>query len=71
MALSILVVVIFGGLDSLTGALIGGLLVGWLETITGAFLGGEYKMLAIFTLLTFVLVLKPYGLFGTEEIERL
>ena len=71
MALSILVVVIFGGLDSLTGALIGGLLVGWLETITGAFLGGEYKMLAIFTLLTFILVLRPYGLFGTEEIERL
>jgi len=71
MALSVLVVVIFGGLDSITGALIGGLLVGWIETMAGAFWGGEYKMLAIFTLLTFVLVLKPHGLFGTKEIERL
>ena len=71
MALAILVVVIFGGLDSILGALVGGLLVGWLETITGAFLGGEYKLLAIFTLLTFVLIIKPYGLFGTREIERL
>lgn len=71
MALAILVVVILGGLDSILGALVGGLIVGWLETITGAFWGGEFKMLAIFTLLTFVLILKPYGLFGTKEIERL
>jgi branched-chain amino acid transport system permease protein len=71
MALSVLVVVIFGGLDSIAGALIGGLLVGWLETMAGALWGGDYKMMAIFTLLTFVLVLKPHGLFGTEEIERL
>lgn len=71
MALSVLVVVIFGGLDSIAGALIGGLLVGWIETMAGAFWGGEYKMPAIFTLLTFVLVLKPHGLFGTKEIERL
>jgi len=71
MALSVLVVVIFGGLDSVPGALIGGLLVGWLETIAGAVWGGEYKMIAIFTLLTFVLIIKPHGLFGTKEIERL
>lgn len=71
MALAILVVVIFGGLDSILGALLGGLIVGWLETITGAFFGGEYKLLAIFTLLTFILIIKPHGLFGTKEIERL
>ncbi len=71
MALAILVVVIFGGLDSILGALVGGLIVGWLETIAGAFWGGEYKMIAIFTLLTFVLIIKPHGLFGTKEIERL
>lgn len=71
MALAILVVVIFGGLDSILGALLGGLIVGWLETVTGAWLGGEYRMLAIFTLLTLVLVVRPHGLFGTREIERL
>jgi branched-chain amino acid transport system permease protein len=71
MALSVVVGGGFGGLDSIAGALIGGLLVGWIETMAGAFWGGEYKMIAIFTLLTFVLVLKPHGLFGTKEIERL
>jgi len=69
--LSVLVVVIVGGLDSLLGALIAGVLVGLIETYAGAYLGGEYKMLATFSLLVVVLVLRPYGLFGTHEIERL
>jgi len=69
--LSVLVVVIVGGLDSLLGALIGGILVGLIETYAGAYLGGEFKMLATFSLLVVVLILRPYGLFGTHEIERL
>ncbi|NVJ92228.1 MAG: branched-chain amino acid ABC transporter permease [Methylocystaceae bacterium] len=69
--LSVLVVVIIGGLDSLLGALIAGIFVGLIETYAGAFLGGEYKMLATFSLLVFVLIVRPYGLFGTHEIERL
>ena len=69
--LSVLVVVIVGGLDSLLGALIAGILVGLIETYAGAYLGGEYKMLATFSLLVVVLILRPYGLFGTHEIERL
>ncbi|WP_417782143.1 branched-chain amino acid ABC transporter permease [Terasakiella pusilla] len=69
--LSVLVVVIVGGLDSLLGALIAGILVGLIETYAGAYLGGEFKMLATFMLLVVVLVIRPYGLFGTHEIERL
>ncbi|GLQ05075.1 branched-chain amino acid ABC transporter permease [Sneathiella chinensis] len=69
--LSVLVVVIVGGLDSLLGALIAGLMVGLIETYAGAYLGGEYKLLATFSLLVLVLILRPYGLFGTHEIERL
>lgn len=69
--LSVLVVVIVGGLDSLLGALIAGLLVGLIETYAGAYLGGEFKLLATFSLLVLVLVVRPYGLFGTHEIERL
>ncbi len=69
--LSVLVVVIVGGLDSVAGALLGGLLVGLVEAWAGAYLGGEYKMLATFSLLVLVLLLRPYGLFGTHEIERL
>ena len=69
--LSVLVVVIFGGLDSVLGALVGGILVGVIEAIAGFYLGGEFKILATFSLLVLILVLRPYGLFGTHEIERL
>jgi branched-chain amino acid transport system permease protein len=69
--LSVLVVVIVGGLDSVVGALVGGLLVGLVEAWAGAYLGGEFKMIATFSLLVLVLVLRPYGLFGTHDIERL
>jgi branched-chain amino acid transport system permease protein len=69
--LSVLVVVIVGGLDSVAGALVGGLLIGLIEALAGAFLGGEYKILATFGLLVLILMIRPYGLFGTHEIERL
>ncbi|MCA0324219.1 MAG: branched-chain amino acid ABC transporter permease [Proteobacteria bacterium] len=69
--LSVLVVVIVGGLDSVLGALIGGLFIGLVEALAGAYLGGEYKLLATFIVLVAVLLVRPYGLFGTHEIERL
>ena len=69
--LSVLVVVIVGGLDSLLGALVGGILIGLIEALAGTFLGGEYKLLATFGLLIVILMIRPYGLFGTHEIERL
>ncbi|MEB0133961.1 branched-chain amino acid ABC transporter permease [Actimicrobium sp. CCC2.4] len=69
--LSVLVVVIFGGLDSVLGALVGGLLIGLIEAWTGTYLGGEYKLLATFSLLVLILLIRPYGLFGTHDIERL
>jgi branched-chain amino acid transport system permease protein len=69
--LSVLVVVIVGGLDSVLGALVAGLLIGLVEALAGAYLGGEYKLLATFVVLVAILMLRPYGLFGTHEIERL
>jgi branched-chain amino acid transport system permease protein len=69
--LSVFVVVIVGGLDSITGALVAGLFIGWLEAMVGRVFGGEFKLLATFTVLLIVLVVRPYGLFGTHEIERL
>lgn len=68
--LSVLVVVIVGGLDSILGALVAGVFIGWLETVAGAYLGGEYRMPATFVVLAVILVIRPYGLFGTHEIER-
>lgn len=69
--LSVLVVVIVGGLDSVLGALVAGLGIGLLEAIAGGYLGGEYKLLVTFSTLILVLMVRPYGLFGTHEIERL
>lgn len=69
--LSVLVVVIFGGLDSIAGALVGAVIVGLVEAFAGAFLGGEFRLLATFALLLCVLLVRPHGLFGTHEIERL
>ena len=69
--LSALVVVIVGGLDSILGALIGGLGLGLIQAWTGAYLGGEYQSVVTFGLLIVTLVIRPYGLFGTHEIERL
>ncbi len=69
--LSVLVVVIVGGLDSVAGALVGGILIGLVESWAAAYLGGEFKLLATFIVLVAVLLIRPYGLFGTHEIERL
>ena len=69
--LSALVVVIVGGLDSVLGALVGGLALGLIQSWTGTYLGGEFETVVTFGLLIVALMIRPYGLFGTHEIERL
>jgi branched-chain amino acid transport system permease protein len=53
---------------------IGGLVVGILENLSGGYLsrvfGGGVKEVAPFVFLVIILMIKPYGLFGTKEIER-
>jgi branched-chain amino acid transport system permease protein len=65
--------VILGGLQSIPGAIIGGLTIGVLETLVGGYLDHVLpgaKDLTAFVVLFLVLMIRPYGLFGTEEIER-
>ncbi len=66
--------VILGGLDSIPGAILGGFIIGILENLSGGYLdhffGGGVKEVAPFVFLVIILMIKPYGLFGTEEIER-
>jgi branched-chain amino acid transport system permease protein len=67
--------VILGGLDSIVGAVVGGLIVGVLENmaeyVDGQFLHwGNMLTIAPFWVLIIILVVKPYGLFGTKDIER-
>jgi branched-chain amino acid transport system permease protein len=70
-ALGVLAVIILGGLDSIAGAIIAGLIVGWLESITVAFIGGQARDLVPYLVVLVILMVRPYGLFGTRDIERL
>ena len=74
--LRIFPVVILGGLDSVGGALLGGVAVGILENLAGGYLdplleGGGVKEVAPFVALVLILMVRPYGLFGTRDVERL
>ncbi len=65
--------VIFGGLDSIPGAIIGGLVVGALEFLSAGYLDPYIPVINEvfpFVVMVFILMVRPYGLFGTEEIER-
>lgn len=67
--------VIVGGLDSIIGAIVGGLIIGILEN-TAEFVDGQYLhignmfTIAPFYVLIIILMIRPYGLFGTKDIER-
>ena len=61
------VVVILGGMGSIGGALVGGLLLGVVEALSGYFLGAAMKELVYFLLVIAVLALRPSGLFGVPE----
>lgn len=65
--------IILGGLNSLGGALLGGLIIGVVENIVGGYLEiyiGGIKEISVYILLFVILIIKPYGFFGTEEIEK-
>jgi len=71
--LKVLPAVIFGGLDSIPGAIIGGLVVGGLEFLSAGYLDPYIPAINEvfpFVVMVFILMVRPYGLFGIEEIER-
>lgn len=61
---------ILGGLDSVVGGGVGGLIIGVTENLAGGYLGRGLKEIAGFVLIILVLMVKPYGLFGQREVER-
>lgn len=65
-----LVPAMVGGLDSVGGALVGALIVAVAESLSILYLGGQYSNFAVFTILLIVLAVRPYGIFGSKEIER-
>ena len=76
MGIKVFPAVILGGLDSIVGAIVGGLTIGVLENLAEFFdsqylhVGNMYDI-APFYVLLIILWFKPYGLFGTKDIERI
>ncbi len=69
--------IIIGGLDSIVGAVVGGFMVGIVEVLAGHYLsqwtdalGIGFSNIVPYVLMMGFLLIKPYGLFGTEEIRR-
>lgn len=76
-ALAALPAIILGGLDSLEGAVVGGLAVGVVEALVGTYqreyapwLGDNVALVSPYVLMLLVLLAKPYGIFGTPEVRR-
>lgn len=68
--LKVFPVVILGGLESIGGAIIGGIIIGLLESMTGGYVSPSLKDVVPYIVLVLILMVKPYGLFGEVEIER-
>jgi branched-chain amino acid transport system permease protein len=70
-ALGVFAAIILGGLDSILGAIVASLLLGWIEALGAGYLGGKSRDVLPFVVVLAILVVKPYGIFGTRTIERL
>jgi branched-chain amino acid transport system permease protein len=76
-AFSALPAIILGGIDSIGGAVVGGLGVGLAQSLVAAYqpdvapwLGANFQIVTPYLLMLAVLLVRPYGLFGTPEVER-
>jgi len=73
--LKVFPVVILGGLDSVIGTVVGGLIVGVVENLAAGYLdpyvGGGTKDFAPYVLMIVALMIRPYGIFGSRRIERI
>ncbi len=77
LALRVLPVIVLGGLDSVAGAIYGGMIIASAEVFAGQYfsqwnstLGSGYSTIVPYLVMLFILLVKPYGLFGTPEIRR-
>lgn len=61
---------VLGGIGSLHGSLVGGLLVGLSESFAATYLGSEYRDSMAFIILIIVLIIRPNGLFGKKGVEK-
>ncbi len=70
-ALGVFAAIILGGMDSVLGAIVASILVGWVEALGAGYLGGKSRDIVPFVVVLLIIVVRPYGMFGTRGIERL
>ena len=63
--------IMFGGLDSVAGAIIGGVVVGVLEKMAGGYIDPKIAEITPYIILLLILIIRPEGLFGLKRIERI
>jgi branched-chain amino acid transport system permease protein len=61
---------VLGGIGSLPGAMLGGLLIGMIEAFWSAYFSVEYKDVAAFSILVLILIFRPTGLLGKPDVEK-
>ena len=61
---------VLGGIGSIPGAMLGGMVIGMIEVMWSAYFSVEYKDVAAFTVLVIVLIFMPQGLLGKPEVEK-
>jgi branched-chain amino acid transport system permease protein len=61
---------VLGGIGSLPGAVVGGLIIGLIETLWSAYFSIDYKDVAAFSILAITLIFLPQGLFGRPDVEK-
>ena len=61
---------VVGGIGSIQGAMLGGLLVGVLETFAGGYAGGQWDDITVFVILIAFLLVRPTGLLGARAIQK-
>jgi len=70
-ALNVLAVVMLAGMTSVGGVIIAGIFIGWVETLVGAYLGAAWQNFMPYLIVLLVMTVKPTGLFGEQQIERI
>ena len=61
---------VLGGIGSIPGAMLGGVVLGITESFTSAYLSTEYKDVVAFSLLVLILLFRPTGLLGKPDVEK-
>jgi len=62
--------IVIGGLESIPGAVVGGLIVGMLQSLAAGYVSSSAQTVIVYLVLLVVLMVRPYGLFGQREIIR-